>query len=262
MRHRTLTRVIGAAAGSVLAASTVVVPAAAADPPPSYLVTYLGDGFVTGLSNTGIVIGGRTEAFRVVTPYVSTGGSPWRTLPLPTGATGATPADVNDSGINDAGQIVGGRLDILGLPTSPGWVAPAGGDPVALLDTFGFGGLPVDVTDGGVVLSAVELLDLGTGVVMPIPQGPSSYNPVAASAINEAGQLAGAATLRSPVRTPIRSMPTRARTRSTCSRTTAIPMATRWSSSRSSGTRPVRVGPSSPEARVMPSPPTSTTSET
>lgn len=239
MRHRTLTRVIGAAAGSVLAASTVVVPAAAADPPPSYLVTYLGDGFVTGLSNTGVVIGGRAEAFRVVTPYVSTGGSPWRTLPLPTGATGATPADVNDSGviagtatfaagsravrwtptaggyavevlpltqgqtqsvatgINDAGQIVGGRLDILGLPTSPGWVAPAGGDPVALLDTFGFGGLPVDVTDGGVVLSAVELLDLGTGVVMPIPQGPSSYNPVAASAINEAGQLAGAATLRS-----------------------------------------------------------------
>lgn len=81
----------------------------AAGGPPAYTLQFLGEGSVVTLNNANTVVGLRTHPTTgASTPLVSLAGSAWATLPIPVGASGAFPTDLNDSGV-----IVG----VASLPT-------------------------------------------------------------------------------------------------------------------------------------------------
>ena len=83
-----------------LAALVGVFSLSAADGPPSYTLQFLGEGSVVALNNTNTVVGLRTNPTNgVQTPLVSVANGAWTALPLPAGATGAFPTDLNDSGV-------------------------------------------------------------------------------------------------------------------------------------------------------------------
>lgn len=102
------------------------------------------------------------------------------------------------TGINNLGQIVGARAGILGTPFGFGWLYSDAGGLVGLEAGYGWFATPTDINDRGVILAGTQTMDLATGVVVDVGlAGPSNYNPVSGVALNEAGQIAGAATLRS-----------------------------------------------------------------
>ena len=70
----------------------------AAESPPSYALNYLGNGAPVAINNHGTVVGARINSI-YYTPLVSTNGSPWLPLPVPTGAQSVFPTDVNDNDV-------------------------------------------------------------------------------------------------------------------------------------------------------------------
>lgn len=117
-------------AALVTAASlTPAIPALAATP-PVYSVEFLGDGIPTAINDTGIVVGFRTDQTTLGNvPLISVAGSPWASLPLPTGYTSATPTDVNDAGV-----IVGNvNQGSTGTFRAARWTPSAGGYVAGLL---------------------------------------------------------------------------------------------------------------------------------
>lgn len=98
--------------------------ARAAATPPSYTLQLLGDGSVVALNNANTVVGLRTNPTTgSQTPLVSVTGGAWTTLPVPTGATGAFPTDLNDSGvIAGVASLSTGRRAIRWTPTDAGYV--------------------------------------------------------------------------------------------------------------------------------------------
>lgn len=213
----------------------------AADGPPSYTLQFLGDGSVVAINNADTVAGVRTSpGTGVQTPLVSVAGGAWTTLPMPAGATGALPTDLNDSGvivgvasmstgrrairwtpngagygidvipllpgelanyatgINNFGQVVGARAGILGTPYGFGWLYTDAGGLVDLNAAYGWFATPNDINDNGVILAGTQTFDLVTRTVTDIGQpAPTGYNTVGGVAINNAGQIAGSASLRS-----------------------------------------------------------------
>ena len=99
--------------------------------------------------------------------------------------------------INNLGQIVGARSALGYVPTGGGWIYSDATGPVSLLDRYGWYAVPGDISDTGLVLGGAERLDLGTGTVEWIGNGPTNYNAVTGVAINDAGGMAGTASLRS-----------------------------------------------------------------
>ena len=93
------------------------------DGPPSYAVQYLGAGSVIALNNVNTVVGLRTDAATgVQTPLVSAAGGPWVPLPLPNGATGAFPTDINDRDtIVGVANMTSGRRAVRWTPTDSGY---------------------------------------------------------------------------------------------------------------------------------------------
>lgn len=216
-------------------------PVEAADAPPSYTLQFLGEGSVVALNNGNTVVGVRTSPTTgTQTPLVSVAGATWTTLPMPAGATGAFPTDLNDSGvivgvaamatgrrairwtptaggyviemipllpgepanyatgINNLGQVVGARAGILGTPYGFGWIYSDAAGLVDLNATYGWFATPNDINDHGVILSGTEILDPATRTVTEVGlPAPTGYNAVGGVAINNAGQIAGAASLRS-----------------------------------------------------------------
>lgn len=107
-----------------LIALAVVSSVNAADAPPSFTLQFIGDGSVVALNNANTVVGLRTSPTTgVQTPLVSVAGGAWTTLPLPAGATGAFPTDLNDSGvIVGVANMSAGRRAIRWTPNSAGYV--------------------------------------------------------------------------------------------------------------------------------------------
>lgn len=107
-----------------LIALAVVSSVNAADGPPSYTLQFIGDGSVVALNNVNTVVGLRTSPTTgVQTPLVSVAGGAWTTLPLPAGATGAFPTDLNDSGvIVGVANMATGRRAIRWTPNGAGYV--------------------------------------------------------------------------------------------------------------------------------------------
>jgi hypothetical protein len=117
---RNLTSLIGLL---TLLASTPITSVTAADGPPSYTLQFLGDGSVVALNNFKTVVGVRTSPTTgIQTPLVSAAGGAWTTLPLPGGATGAFPTDLNDSGIIvGVANLASGRRAIRWTPGGSGY---------------------------------------------------------------------------------------------------------------------------------------------
>lgn len=99
-------------------------------------------------------------------------------------------------GINDLGQIVGARSSLGYSPTGTGWLYS---DALGVFDltTFGFWVYPRAINGAGLIIGGQERLNFATGQVDVIGQGPTNYNPVGGVAINNSGQIAGTASLRS-----------------------------------------------------------------
>lgn len=93
------------------------------DGPPSYSVQYLGAGSVVAMNNLNTVVGMRTNATTgAQTPLVSVDGGPLTALPLPAGASGAFPTDINDLGvIVGVANMTSGRRAIRWTPSGAGY---------------------------------------------------------------------------------------------------------------------------------------------
>ncbi|MBK7709290.1 MAG: hypothetical protein IPJ30_26920 [Acidobacteria bacterium] len=98
--------------------------------------------------------------------------------------------------INNLGQVVGSRSSLGYSPTGTGWLYS---DALGAVDltTYNFWVYPRTLNDNGIIIGGQERLNLNTGQVDVIGAGPSNYNPVGGVAINNNGQIAGTASLRS-----------------------------------------------------------------
>ena len=101
------------------------------------------------------------------------------------------------TGINNLGQIIGARRTLGYAPTGSGWQYSDQLGVVDLVARYGWWTWPTKINDMGQVVGGAERLDLNTGVVEWVGNGPSNYNAVTAVDINNRGQMAGAASLRS-----------------------------------------------------------------
>lgn len=98
--------------------------------------------------------------------------------------------------INNLGQITGARRTLGYVPTGGGWLLDGSG-LVDLQARYGWVVVPSDLNDAGQLIGGAERLDLATGALQWIGDGPANYNPVTGVAINASGMIAGAASLRS-----------------------------------------------------------------
>lgn len=93
------------------------------DGPPSYSVQYLGTGSVVAVNNHNTVVGVITiPATGVQSPQISVGGNTWQPLPLPLGASGAFPTDINDLDVVvGVANMASGRRAIRWTPNATGY---------------------------------------------------------------------------------------------------------------------------------------------
>ncbi|MGL5017052.1 MAG: hypothetical protein ACRDBP_02880, partial [Luteolibacter sp.] len=151
--------------------------------------------FPTDLNDSGVIVGvaSLSSGRRAIRWTPSAAGYTVEVLPLLPGelASYAT-------GINNLGQIVGARAGILGTPFGFGWLYSDAGGLVDLNNRYGWFAAPNDINDSGVILSGTQTFDLATSTVTDVGlTGPSNYNAIGGVAINNTGQIAGTATLRS-----------------------------------------------------------------
>ena len=83
-------------------------------------------------------------------------------------------------GINNLGQIVGARRALGYAPTGQGWLYSDQQGLVDLAAQYNWWSYPTELNDVGQVIGGAELLDLNTGTVRWIGDGPSNYNAVGA----------------------------------------------------------------------------------
>jgi Bacterial Ig domain len=151
--------------------------------------------FPTDLNDSGVIVGvaSMSTGRRAVRWTPSGAGYVIDVIPLLPGelANYAT-------GINNLGQIVGARAGILGTPYGFGWLYTDAGGLVDLNATYSWFATPNDINDNGVILSGTQIFNLATATVTDVGlSGPANYNAVGGVAINNAGQIAGSASLRS-----------------------------------------------------------------
>jgi hypothetical protein len=106
-----------------LGAATLVQ---AAEGIPNYQLQFLGPGSPAAINNNGVVVGAKTNGSNYE-PLVSVNGTPWVSLPVPSGATSVFPTDVNDSGV-----IVGVSYSNW-IPSAVRWTPSGGGYAVEIL---------------------------------------------------------------------------------------------------------------------------------
>ena len=151
--------------------------------------------FPTDVNDAGVIVGVAYSAWNAeaVRWRPSAGGYIVEKLPkLPGDSSSYATA------INNLGQVVGARRALGYVPAATsGWLYDDAGGLVDLAARFGFWVVPVDINNEGQIIGGVERLDLGTGALDDVGAGPSNYNPVGPVALNDAGQMAGAASLRS-----------------------------------------------------------------
>ena len=151
--------------------------------------------FPTDINDSGVIVGVATMSGgrRAIRWTPSGAGYAVEVLPLLSGelASYAT-------GINNLGQIVGARAGILGTPYGFGWLYTDADGLVDLNASYGWFATPDDINNNGLILSGTQTFDLSTQTVNDVGlTGPSNYNAVVGVALNDAGQIVGAATLRS-----------------------------------------------------------------
>lgn len=151
--------------------------------------------FPTDVNDAGIIVGVAYSAWNAeaVRWLRSGGGYVVEKLPKLPGDTSSYA-----TAINDLGQVVGARRALGYVPAATsGWLYDDASGLVDLAARFGFWVVPVDINGVGQVIGGVERLDLRTGAIDEVGAGPANYNMVGPVALNDAGQMAGTASLRS-----------------------------------------------------------------
>jgi len=152
--------------------------------------------FPTDVNDSGVIVGVSFNAnFNAVAvrwkPQVA-GGYAVEVLPRLQGDKSSYATS-----INNLGEIVGARRTLGYVPAATtGWLYS---DTLGVVDlsTFGFWIVPTAINDAGQIIGGVERLDLETGLVDVVGNGPANYNLVSGVALNQAGMIAGVASLRS-----------------------------------------------------------------
>lgn len=101
------------------------------------------------------------------------------------------------TGINNQGQVVGSRSALGYAPTGSGWLYSAELGVVDFAAQYQWWNWPSKINDVGQVIGGAERLDINTGMVEWIGDGPPEYHPVTAVDINNSGKMVGTAALRS-----------------------------------------------------------------
>ena len=91
--------------------------------PPSFSVRYIGTGSVVAINNVNTLVGYRTNPSNGIhIPLISVAGGAWVPLPVPAGASGAFPTDINDLNvIVGVANMTSGRRAIRWTPTGAGY---------------------------------------------------------------------------------------------------------------------------------------------
>jgi hypothetical protein len=187
--------VVGARTNATTGAQTPLVSEAGGPWTPLPLPPGASSAFPTDVNDSGVVVGVATLASGRRAIRWRPGGGTYAVdlLPLLPGESASYA-----TGINDLDQVVGARAGILGTPFGFGWLYSESSGIVSLDAEYGWFATPTDVNDRGVILAGTQTLDLATRVVSDVGlTGPTSYNAVEGVALNDAGQIAGQATLRS-----------------------------------------------------------------
>lgn len=152
-------------------------------------------GFPTALNDAEVIVGVASLASgrRAVRWIPAGAGYTVELLPLLPGEVASYA-----TGINNRGQIVGARAGIIGTPYGFGWIYSETNGLVDLNARYGWFATPNDINDVGVILSGTQTFDLNTATVADVGlTGPANYNAIGGVAINNAGLIAGSASLRS-----------------------------------------------------------------
>jgi hypothetical protein len=151
--------------------------------------------FPTDVNDAGVIVGVAYSAWNAEAVRWRPSGGGYVIDKLP-----KLPGDTSSyaTAINNLGQVVGARRALGYVPAATsGWLYDDAGGVVDLAARFGFWVVPVDINGLGQVIGGVERLDLRTGALDDVGAGPANYNLVGPVALNDAGQMAGAASLRS-----------------------------------------------------------------
>ena len=100
------------------------------------------------------------------------------------------------TGINNLGQIIGARSSLGYVPTGTGWVYSVANGLIDLV-SYNFWVYPIAINNNQIIIGGQERLNLATGQVDVIGQGPPNYNAIGGVSINDNGFIAGTGTLRS-----------------------------------------------------------------
>jgi len=153
------------------------------------------NGFPTALNDSGVIVGvaSFTSGRRAVRWTPAGAAYNVELLPLLPGEAASYA-----TGINNRGQIVGARAGILGTPYGFGWLYSETNGLFDLNARYGWFATPNDINDVGVILSGTQTFDLNTATIVDVGlTGPANYNAIGGVAINNAGVVAGSASLRS-----------------------------------------------------------------
>jgi len=151
--------------------------------------------FPTDVNDEGVIVGVAYTAWNAEAVRWRLAGGRYVVEKLP-----KLPGDTSSyaTAINNLGQVVGARRTMGYVPAATsGWLYSDAGGVVDLAAEYGWWVWPSDINDAGQMIGGVERLDLTTGVLDVIGAGPTNYNAVSGVAINTAGRVAGAASLRS-----------------------------------------------------------------
>lgn len=151
--------------------------------------------FPTDINDSGVIVGvSYSPAWNPVAIRWAPNGSEYTLEELP-----RLPGDTSSyaTGINNLGQVVGARRALGYSPTGSGWLYSAELGVLDLAAQYGWWNWPSKINDIGQVIGGAERLDINTGVVEWIGDGPPEYNAVTAVDINNNGMMVGSASLRS-----------------------------------------------------------------
>ena len=152
--------------------------------------------FPTDVNDSGVIVGVSYNAqmVGVGVRWVSVaGGYAVQVLPrLPGDSSSYATA------INNLGQIVGARGTLGYTPAlTTGWLYSDALGVVDLYARYSWSIAPIDINDNGQLIGGTERLNLNTGVIEILGGQPSNYNAVTGVYLNNPGQVAGYASLRS-----------------------------------------------------------------
>ena len=151
--------------------------------------------FPTDINDSGVIVGvSFASNWNPTAVRWQPNGSSYTIEELP-----RLPGDASSyaTGINNLGEIIGARRTLGYAPTGSGWLFSSQRGMVDLAAQYGWWTWPSAINDVGQMIGGAERLNLNTGVVEWIGNGPTNYNAVAAVDINNSGMMVGTASLRS-----------------------------------------------------------------